>query len=272
MDPLPQTWTALCLLAALLGMRHGLDADHLATIDALTRGNTRRDPALARAAGWLFSLGHGTVVLAVAVAATFVAGRWQTPEWLAVSGAVISIAFLFALAVWNVRAVLVAHPQQVVRAHGLKARMLGRLLGARHPIGIAAVGALFALSFDTVSQAALFAVSAAHFGGALYVLPVAGAFVAGMACVDGLNGWWINGLVVGINSRAVAASRVMTLAVAAVSAAVGMLALAKLVQPRVDAWTNGYELAISALVCTAVLGAFGVARMLARRGVSCAGD
>jgi hypothetical protein len=53
---------------------------------------------------------------------------------------------------------------------------------------------------------------------------------------------------------------------------VGMLALTKLVQPRVDAWTDEYELAISALVCTAVLGAFAVAKKLARRGVSCAGD
>jgi hypothetical protein len=78
--------------------------------------------------------------------------------------------------------------------------MLGRLLGARHPIGIAAVGALFALSFDTVSQAALFAVSAAHFGGALLCSRSPGrslpAWRASTASTAGDQR-----LVMGINSR-----------------------------------------------------------------------
>src|SRR5690242_14796693 len=95
MEALPQTWSALCVVALVLGMRHGLDADHLATIDALTRANAPRNPWLARAAGWLFSLGHGSVVLVVALIAMLSAGRWQAPEWLELSGAVISIAFLF---------------------------------------------------------------------------------------------------------------------------------------------------------------------------------
>jgi high-affinity nickel-transport protein len=268
MDALPQTWSALCVLALLLGMRHGLDADHLATIDALTRANAPRNPMLARAAGWLFSLGHGGVVLAVALLATLSAGRWQAPQWLELSGAVISIAFLFALAIFNARAVVAAHPHEVVRARGLKARWLGRLLGARHPAAIAAVGALFALSFDTVSQAVLFAVSAAQFGGPLHVLPVAGAFVIGMASVDGVNGWWINRLVARATRSAASASRVMTLAVAGVSGAVGLLALARLVHPRIEAWSSGHALAISALVSGAVLAAFCIAMRVARRGVS----
>jgi high-affinity nickel-transport protein len=42
---------------------------------------------------------------------------------------------------------------------GLKGRWLGRLARVSDPLGVAMVGALFALSFDTVSQAALFAVA-----------------------------------------------------------------------------------------------------------------
>ena len=49
--------------------RHGFDADHLATIDGLTRYNARANPRLARMAGALFSLGHGVVVLLVALVA-----------------------------------------------------------------------------------------------------------------------------------------------------------------------------------------------------------
>jgi high-affinity nickel-transport protein len=80
MDELPATWTALCLLAAGLGMKHGFDADHLATIDGITRYNTRTNPRLARLAGGLFSLGHGTVVLLVALVAGSLSSGWQTPE------------------------------------------------------------------------------------------------------------------------------------------------------------------------------------------------
>ena len=43
MHDLPTDWGALCALVFLLGMRHGFDADHLATIDGLTRLNRRRE-------------------------------------------------------------------------------------------------------------------------------------------------------------------------------------------------------------------------------------
>jgi high-affinity nickel-transport protein len=43
----------------VLGAKHGLDADHLATVDGLTRCNARTNPWLCRRAGALLSLGHG---------------------------------------------------------------------------------------------------------------------------------------------------------------------------------------------------------------------
>ena len=51
MHDLPTDWTALCALVFLLGMRHGFDADHLATIDGLTRLTRRRGGAFARWCG-----------------------------------------------------------------------------------------------------------------------------------------------------------------------------------------------------------------------------
>ena len=48
MDSLPSDGFALAALVFVLGMKHGFDADHLATIDGLTRYNARRNPALAR--------------------------------------------------------------------------------------------------------------------------------------------------------------------------------------------------------------------------------
>ena len=44
---LPNEWIALLALVFVLGAKHGLDADHLATIDGLTRHNLRIAPARA---------------------------------------------------------------------------------------------------------------------------------------------------------------------------------------------------------------------------------
>src|SRR6516165_7840224 len=211
MDALPATWTALCALAFVLGLKHGFDADHLATIDGLTRYNTRANPSLARVAGALFSLGHGVVVLFVALVAGTLSAGWQTPGWLEVTGAAVSVLFLFGLAFVNVHAVLTAAPNAVVAPTGFKARLLGRVLTVRRPCAIAVVGMLFALSFDTVSQAALFALAAGRFGGVEQALFVAGLFMLGMLVVDGINGVWISALIRRADRAAAIASRVMAL-------------------------------------------------------------
>ena len=265
MDTLPATWTALCVLAFGLGMKHGFDADHLATIDGLTRYNARTNPRLARLAGSLFSLGHGTVVLLVALAAGSLSSVWHTPAWLEITGAGVSIVFLFGLAFLNIRAVLIADPNAVVAPAGLKARLLGRFVTVRRAWAIAAVGALFALSFDTVSQAALFALAAGRFGGVQDVLLVASLFVLGMIVVDGVNGVWISRLIRRADRTAVVASRLMALTVAGISLAVGLFTLAKILLPSVDAWAEGRELLVGASVVTAVLTAFTVGMLAARR-------
>ena len=58
METLPADWLSLLILTFVLGMKHGFDADHLATIDGLTRYNARHQPGVARYCGTLFSLGH----------------------------------------------------------------------------------------------------------------------------------------------------------------------------------------------------------------------
>ena len=60
--------TSLVAFAFLFGLKHGFDADHLATIDGLARVQARHGrPRLARCAGLLFSAGHGLTILAAAV-------------------------------------------------------------------------------------------------------------------------------------------------------------------------------------------------------------
>ena len=268
MDHLPATWTALCALAFMLGARHGFDADHLATIDGLTRYNARTNPALARLCGALFSLGHGLVVCGVAFMAASLTTGWQAPAWLEATGVGVSIAFLFGLAYLNLRAVLLTDPMAVVVPVGIRCRLLGSFVTVRRPWAVAAVGVLFALSFDTISQATLFALAAARFGGVAEALLVAGLFVLGMLVVDGINGVWISRLIRKADRTAVIASRVLALAVAGISVAVGSFAVARLLLPAVDEWAEGRELLFGGAVFVGVVAAFGVGMLAARRNNS----
>ncbi|MHB8167493.1 MAG: HoxN/HupN/NixA family nickel/cobalt transporter, partial [Sulfuricella sp.] len=57
MENLPHDWLALLALVFVLGLKHGFDPDHLATIDGLTRFNAANNkPHLSRWSGLLFSL------------------------------------------------------------------------------------------------------------------------------------------------------------------------------------------------------------------------
>jgi high-affinity nickel-transport protein len=264
MDPHSTTFAALCVLALVLGMKHGLDADHLATIDGLARCNAARSQFAAKLSGVLFSIGHGLVVVLVTLMATLAAASWHTPVWLEITGLTISIAFLFGLAFVNLRAAWRATPDTVVAPVGFRARWLARFFATGRPWAIIAIGALFALSFDTISQAALFALAAGKHGGVTASLSLAVLFVVGMMAVDGINGLWIARMLRRMDRRAAIASRLMAATVGVLSAAIGVLTVAKRWLPEIEAWADGRELAIGAAVIAVVAVAWGCAMLLTR--------
>ncbi|MCE1240726.1 MAG: nickel transporter [Azonexaceae bacterium] len=267
MEALPGDWLSLLILTFVLGMKHGFDADHLATIDGLTRYNARQRPTLARWCGTFFSLGHGAVVMAIALGVSALAGQWAVPEWFGVLGSVISIAFLVALGSLNLAAVLRAGPDEMVQPVGIKGRLLGKLRHVSHPALVALVGALFALSFDTLSQAAFFALTATQFGGWQHALLLATLFMAGMLLTDGINGLWIARLIARADQVALIASRVMGLVVSGVSLLVAAFGAAKLLSPAVDAWSEGKELMFGAALVAIIALSFFTAVRLTRRPV-----
>lgn len=265
MTPLPTDWLSLLILTFVLGMKHGFDADHLATIDGLTRYNSRQRPGIARYCGTLFSLGHGAVVIALALGVSSLAGHWQVPEWFGVVGSLISIAFLVALGSLNLSAVLRAGPDEIVQPVGLKGRLLGRLRHVSHPLAVALVGSLFALSFDTLSQAAFFALTATQFGGSGHALMLALLFMLGMLLTDGINGLWIARLIARADQVALVASRVMGLVVSGVSLLVAAFGAAKMLSPAVDAWSEGKELVFGFALVALIALSFVFAVRLTRR-------
>lgn len=264
MHDLPTDWSALCALVFLLGMRHGFDADHLATIDGLTRLNALKRRAFASQCGTWFSLGHGSVVLAIAALVGLASEQWAAPAWLDTFGAWLSIGFLLLIAALNLRVVFEAAPGEPVALVPVKGRWLGRFSQASSRRGVAAVGALFALSFDTVSQSMLFAATATQYGGVGRALTLGLLFLLGMLVTDGLNGWCIARLIRRADQTAALASRIMSVAVSGVSLIVAALGIARQLAPAVEHWADGKELAFGATVLGLVLGGFVLAHRWGR--------
>jgi nickel/cobalt transporter (NiCoT) family protein len=246
----------LLAVALTLGLRHGFDADHLAAIDGMTRFNAVARPRLARRTGLWFSLGHGAVVLAAAVSVSLVARSWTAPEWLEPFGAWASIVVLLLLGLMNLNAVRQAPPGAVVAGVGWRSGLFSRMLTASGCWPIMGVGVLFALSFDTLSQAALMAVTGTALRGLPAVIVLAGAFVAGMLITDGINGWWVARLLRRSDRTAARASRVMCIGVACVSLGTALLGVGARLSPAFGAWADAHETTFGLLIVAVIFASF----------------
>lgn len=198
-------------LAYGFGLRHGVDADHIAAIDNVTR-KLMQEGKRPVSVGLFFALGHSTIVVAlsVALAATAVAFRQSLGHWKEAGPIVataVSAFFLFAIAganlvilsgVWRgfQRATQGGAPSEEEAdrgfAGGLMARICARLFAlVRRPSQMALLGALFGLGFDTASEVAVLGLSAMSASqglkiGTILVFPA--LFSAGMALLDWADG------------------------------------------------------------------------------------
>lgn len=265
MAPISQTTDLLGLvvIAMLLGMRHGFDADHLAAIDAMTRFNAIERPSLARRTGVWFSLGHGGVVMAIALGVNTISAHWTAPPWLEPFGAWASIAMLVVLGVMNLLAMRADPAGLRSGPTGWRSRLFGRVMSASGRTSIMGVGALFAMSFDTISQATLIAAGGAAVRGVAGGCLLAAVFVLGMIATDGLNGWWVARLIARSGHGARRASVIMCWAVAGVSLGTAALGAATQASPAVAAWARLHELQFGGVIVAIVLVSFLLGHALA---------
>jgi len=199
------------LLAWSLGVRHAVDADHIAAIDNVTRKlmQERQRPV---SVGFFFALGHSAVVaLAAALLATTATLLTGPLARFKVIGGLIGtlVSALFLMAIAAVNTVTLAELwrafQRARRGHegapgeivpqpggGPLARLLRPLFGlvtrAWHMLPL---GFLFGLGFDTATEVALLGLSATQASaglslGSVMVFPA--LFAAGMSLVDSANG------------------------------------------------------------------------------------
>lgn len=240
-------------LVFLLGLRHGFDPDHLVAIDGMTRSSA------SRWCGLFFSLGHGVAVTLIGVAVALAATEWQAPAWLEHTGALISIGILSVLGIANLAAVLRTPAGVRVMLVGLRGRWLTeRLARASHPAVIAATGAAFAVSFDTVSHAAAFSLSGATMAGVLFAALLGMVFTLGMVLTDTVNGLWAAKMMAG----PARGSRWMSGTVAFLCLSIAALAFLRQALPAVDGLAERLSLPLAAATLLLITGvaAFGVAR------------
>jgi nickel/cobalt transporter (NiCoT) family protein len=198
------------LLAYTFGLRHAVDADHIAAIDNVTR-KLMQDGQRPVTVGFYFSLGHSTIVVVAslivyATASMLLQQQLETVREIgSIVGTSISAVFLLAIAFINLVILWgVWKTFQEARRNGgwenpealLGSGFLGRLFRPlfrmlAHPWQMYPVGLLFGLGFDTATEVAILGISAAAAAKglsmqAMAVFPV--LFTVGMTLVDTTDG------------------------------------------------------------------------------------
>jgi high-affinity nickel-transport protein len=199
------------VLAYSLGLRHAIDADHIAAIDNATR-KLMQEGKRPVAVGFFFALGHSTVVVfasvAVALTANALSGDLLSYREIGgILGTSASALFLFLIAVANINVLrgvyrtlrLVERGGSVaeedidalLRQRGWLARLFRPLFRfISHSWQLYPIGLLFALGFETASEVSLFGLSAqasnAVSSWSLLIFPA--LFAAGMTLVDTTDG------------------------------------------------------------------------------------
>jgi nickel/cobalt transporter (NiCoT) family protein len=195
------------LLAYDFGLRHAVDADHIAAIDNVTR-KLMQEGKRPVAVGFFFSVGHSTIVVLafVAIAATAMAFKSQFDAFQSVGrviGTLVSSLFLLAIAAMNIvilttvyqtfRRVKAGAPyvdedlNMLLAGRGLLARLFRPMfLLIRRSWYMYPLGFLFGLGFDTATEVGLLGISAQASQGlsiwSILVFPA--LFTAGMSLVD----------------------------------------------------------------------------------------
>lgn len=212
-------WLLFCMVFTL-GLRHGFDLDHLATIDSITR-TVKENPRLSKWVGFLFSFGHGLVVIAMCL---IIGGGFiqiRSPRWLEACGHWISIAFLLlfgSLTLWNSLAKSTQYSAE------FKGFFLRKIMGEKyHPCLIVVIGALFAFSFDTFTQVALFSISASVLAGYFFTVVLGIVFMLGMMTSDGLNGLFVSKIIQSADKKSMIISRGFGLLIASFSIILGVI-------------------------------------------------
>ena len=195
-------------LAYSFGLRHAVDADHIAAIDNVTR-KLMQEGKRPVTVGFMFSLGHSTIVVigSILIAATALALQHRIDSVRVIGGMIgtsVSILFLFAIAIVNLvvlRSVYRAFQRvrqgepyveedfNLLLSHrGFLSRLFRPMFNMiRSSWHMYPLGVLFGLGFDTATEIGLLGISASEASKGLSlwsILVFPALFAAGMLLID----------------------------------------------------------------------------------------
>jgi len=203
---------AMAFLAYAFGLRHAVDADHIAAIDNVVR-KLMQGGQRPLSVGFFFALGHSTVVVlaTVGIAATAAALQVRFDGFREVGGVIgTAVSALFLLAIALVNLIILtgvwrsfrhvrrggrlepAHLDMLMAGGGVLARLFRTLFGIvsrswhMYPLGF-----LFGLGFDTATEIGLLGISATQVAQGMSIwsmLIFPALFASGMALVDTTDG------------------------------------------------------------------------------------
>ena len=199
-------------LAYTFGLRHAVDADHIAAIDNVTR-KLMQEGKRPVSVGFFFALGHSTIVAlgsaGVALATGALQGRFESFRLVGgLIGTSASVVFLFLVAAANLLILSSVYRtfRRVRRGDALVEEDLNHLLAQRGLLGrvfrpmfamvarswhMYPLGFLFGLGFDTATEIGLLGISAAEASRGLPIWSIMvfpALFTAGMSLIDTTDG------------------------------------------------------------------------------------
>jgi nickel/cobalt transporter (NiCoT) family protein len=252
------------LTAYTLGLRHAFDADHIAAIDGTTR-KLMSEGQRPLSIGFFFSLGHSTVVFALALLFAFglraIGGQVADDasalhDVTGLVGTLVSGTFLTLIGILNlVLLVGIVRVFRRMRHEHVDERELDAQLEQRgalnrfycrftkavaRPWQMYPIGMLFGVGFDTATEVALlFLAAGAAFGGlpfyAILCLPI--LFAAGMSLLDTLDGAFMRfayGWAFAQPVRKLYFNMTITGLSVAIALVIGLLELASIVAEKLD--------------------------------------
>jgi high-affinity nickel-transport protein len=205
--------------AYTLGMRHAFDADHISAIDNTTR-KLMNDNQRPLSVGFWFSLGHSTIVFALAFLLSLGVKALVGPvkddnsslhHYTGLIGTSVSGTFLYIIAIINIvilvgilkvfRQMRTGHFDEAtledhLNNRGFMNRIFGSLMKSiTKPWQMYPVGVLFGLGFDTATEVALLVLASTGAASglpwyAILCLPI--LFAAGMSLLDTIDGSFMN--------------------------------------------------------------------------------
>jgi high-affinity nickel-transport protein len=173
------------LIMLALGLRHGLDPDHIAVIDGVSMRFSVTRPVLTKWVGTLFAIGHGATVTGIAVMISLVSHSWHLPQqvWGAIDWVPGLILILVGLV--NLHQLRQKNP---FSPKGWRTFLVPeKLKNSSHPLAIILIGVLFAVVFDTTTQAAAWAYTGTGQKSTSLALLLGLTFSCGMITTDTLD-------------------------------------------------------------------------------------